>query len=424
LLKKKKIEVSMNKIVLSLLLTFFLFTIWSCSNDDPPVMVASTPSIDKIKTADKWNPRLAQKYKVEVSVIDPQGPGNIAGVLLTVQRDSGGPVIYTDSLYDDGAYYNEEDGDVLAKDGIYSNRFLPSEIIYPVEPGTYIFQFTAKDRDGNHSQASELVVNFGANNAPTIVSIFAPDSFSVNLVPGLMQVTVSDSDGIDDIERVYFESRKEGSSQIRYEGDLFNDGNPDHGDLIAGDEVFSTLLDTSLLVAKKGNYRLLFHIVDSFNEKNIIVPEHEISLDNYIPRMTDIQVSERVAAPTGEEVRLEPVTVSVSDPEGLADIDSVYFYSVKWDSTLGDSVLANNGLPILLRDNGLPVNINDQDGIFVGDEVAGDGIYTFTVVIKSDFIPPNDKDGKIERTFKFYTSDKAGNKVGPIAKKIEIYKPE
>lgn len=414
----------MNNIFLNLLFVFLLFTIWSCSNDDSPVKVEDKPVIDEIRTAEKWNPRLTQKYKVEVKVNDPQGPENIAGVVLNVFRDSGGTVIYTDSLYDDGAYYNDDDGDVIAKDGIYSNRFLPSDIIYPVQPGIYLFQFTAKDHDGNLSQVSETLVSFGANNAPEIIGIIAPDSFSVNLVPGLIQVTVSDSDGIDDIEQVYFESRKEGSSQIRYEGDLYNDGNPEHGDMIAGDEVFSTILDTSVLVAKKGKYHLLFHVVDSFNEKNIIVPEHDILLSNYPPRMSDVQVAERVAVPTGEEIKLEPITVTVNDPEGLADIDSVYFYSVKWDSTLADSVFANNGLPILLRDNGLPVNINDPDGIFVGDELAGDGIYTFTLVIKSDFIPPNDKDGRIERTFKFYTSDKAGNKVGPIARKIEIYNPE
>ena len=409
----------MNKMYVTLLAAGLLFLLLACSEENELVMVGETPAIEEIKTADKWNPRLQQKYKVEVQVNDPQGPENIKGVTLMVLKEGSESVLFTDSLYDDGAFYNPEDGDVIAKDGIYSNRFLPAEIIFPVQPGSYIFRFTAEDLNGNQSKESEILVGFGENFTPTINSVIAPESLSVDLIPGFVQITVNDSDGLADIERAYFESRKKGSSQIRYEADLFNDGNPENGDAVAGDSIYSARLDTAFLVAKKGDYDLLFHVVDSFNEKNTEVPSVDMEIYNNPPQMSNLSMPESIALPSGSDVVLEPIEVRVSDPESLADIDSVYFYSVKEDSTL-----ANAGRPIMLRDNGLPVDINDQDGISVGDLVAGDGIYTFTLVIRSTFIPLNDEDGKIKNTFKFYTRDKADNLIGPIVKKIEVFKPE
>ena len=46
------------------------------------------------------------------------------------------------------------------------------------------------------------------------------------------------------------------------------------------------------------------------------------------------------------------------------------------------------------------------DVLSVGDEIAGDGIYTFPLVIESYFKPG-------AYLFRFYISDKAGNLTGP-----------
>ena len=62
---------------------------------------------------------------------------------------------------------------------------------------------------------------------------------------------------------------------------------------------------------------------------------------------------------------------------------------------------ANNGLPILLLDNGLPFNQNNP-GVEVGDVQAGDGIYSFTLILD-----PSAQIGTYR--FSFYVRDRAGN---------------
>ena len=52
------------------LLKFILFLIFllllGCSEEDSPVTTGKVPIIESINAADKWNPRLARKYKIEI----------------------------------------------------------------------------------------------------------------------------------------------------------------------------------------------------------------------------------------------------------------------------------------------------------------------------------------------------------------------
>jgi hypothetical protein len=398
-----------NKLILIQFLIFLLLL--GCSEEDSPVTIGKVPNIESINAADKWNPRLARKYKIEVSVNDPQGPDNIKTVIMDVKRDTSGLVIFTDSLYDDGAYYHSEDGDVIAGDGVYSNRFLPNEISNPLVPGLYLFRFMAIDHENNQSPDIDYLISFGENRPPEVVKVSAPDSFSVNAADGIIQATVSDSDGVEDVERVYFESQKTGSGQTRYEGELFNDGDPAHGDLVAGDSVFSTILAVPFLIGKSGMYNLIFHAEDTFDEVNEIPLIHEILLRNNAPDYSDLSVPSQITVPAepGEYAR-ELITIKVEDPEGLADIDQVYFYSLKPDTTF-----ANYGQPIQLRDNGLPFNIY-RAADEVGDAVAGDGIYSFSLVAWGD----TSKTMLGEYKLTFHITDKAGNMVGPLERQLTI----
>jgi len=394
-----------------LIIIAILIVFCGCAEDKIPVATGSIPDITSVNTADKWNPRLQQKYKIEVNVNDPQGPDNIRSVIMEVKRDGGGAVIFTDSLFDDGAYFNTDDGDVIARDGVFSNRFLPNEISNPLVPGLYLFRFMAIDNESNRSPDVDYLISFGENRPPEIVNVSAPDSFSVNVADGIIQVVVSDIDGIEDVERVYFESQKSGSSQIRYEGELFNDGDPEHGDLVAGDSVFSTILAVSFLIGKSGTYNLIFHAEDTFNEVNEIPFIHEISLSNKAPDYSDLSVPSQITVPAEpDEYARELITIKVEDPEGLADIDQVYFYSLKPDLTF-----ANSGQPIQMWDNGLPFNIYSSGGE-VGDAVAGDGIYSFTLVAWGD----TSRTMLGEYKLTFHITDKAGNMVGPLERQLTI----
>jgi hypothetical protein len=380
----------------------------SCSDDAPPVANETQPNIEEIRMTDKWNPRLGQAYKIEVVANDPQGSENLSAVLLSVRKDSGGSVIYTDSLHDDGAWFNKDDGDVLAHDGIFSDRYTPQQINPQSPIGMYYFSFDVFDSDGNQGATVEIPVSFGENIPPEITRISAPDSFSIFAPDSAIQITVNDSDGIDDIKSVFFESRIKGAISSKFEGQLYNDGDAVHGDAVAGDSVFSTVLTTPFLVGKNGTYELLFFAQDNFGEINTETAVHEIDAHNFPPQYSSLGVSDVIKKPVPPDTyNRSTITMAVSDPEGLTDIAQVYFYSLKPDSTL-----ANNGQPIQMQDNGLPFNENNP-GIEVGDEVAGDGIYTFPLLVT-----PDTESGIYKLSF--YVTDKANNITGPVEREITI----
>ncbi len=102
------------------------------------------------------------------------------------------------------------------------------------------------------------------------------------------------------------------------------------------------------------------------------------------------------------------VEAAVQDSDGLADVDSVYFYSRKPDGTL-----ANNGKPLPMVDNGKPFNINNP-WVDAGDEKAGDGIYSLTILIDNSALT-----GKFY--FTFYMRDKAGNLSDSVIDSVEVY---
>jgi len=88
-------------------------------------------------------------------------------------------------------------------------------------------------------------------------------------------------------------------------------------------------------------------------------------------------------------------------------VDSVYFYSKKPDGSL-----ANEGRPLVMVDNGKPFNINDP-WQQAGDEQAGDGIYSLTILIDNSAQP-----GRY--IFTFYMRDKAGNLSNSMVDSIEV----
>ena len=104
----------------------------------------------------------------------------------------------------------------------------------------------------------------------------------------------------------------------------------------------------------------------------------------------------------------ELITASVTDPQGLTDVDSVYFYSQKPDGTL-----ANSGDPILLVDNGKPFSA-ENPAEETGDEVAGDGIFSFSLLLDNTI----DKGMFI---FSFYMRDKVGNLSVVKKDSVEVY---
>ncbi len=353
-----------------------MYILFSCKQDKNILTLSPNPVIDTIVLPEKWNTRVELSYKVEVKVLDAQGFANIDTVRLEVINPNSSTLIYTDYLHDDGAFYFPLDGDVLAGDGVYSNKFIAAQIVPAQATAEYTIQFSAIDKQGNHSVVKDYPVWFSPNYPPVISTITAPDTFAVPRLRPVIQMIVSDNDGISDISQAYFESQSvQGQARI-FESNLFNDGNYElHGDDLAGDSVFSVRLDSSFMVDKKGSYLLWFHVLDSFLEKNEIVPAHELFVANTPPRIVDIILPEVIERPAvSGAYKLGFLTAQVSDDQGLADIDSVYFYSRKPDSTM-----ANEGKYFVLVDNGKPFVLNQL--LEQGDLQAGDGIYSYSLLV-------------------------------------------
>jgi hypothetical protein len=383
----------------------------ACKEDNTPIDVEQIPTIIKVIIPDKWNMSSSSYYRIEVTAQDPQGLPNLAGIYFEVLEANKESIIFVDSLYDDGAYFHPNDGDVIAGDGVFSNRFTANEIAPTDDINEYVFTFIALDREGHQSKEYERIVAFAPNYRPRILQVSVPDTFPWITTGIVFSITAADSDGIDDIVTAYFESQDVVTGANKFEADLFNDGDlAVHGDTTAGDSIFSVKLDSTFRVNKQGEYDLIFQVEDSYGAKNTYIPNPRIFVGNTGAKFLSINVPSYMARPlTPGDYNRELMTVEVSDPQGLADIDSVYFYSLKPDSSW-----ANLGKPFLLVDDGRPFNESNPDPE-TGDLVANDGIYSFSIIVYNN---PQTNLGTY--TFYIYIRDKAENLTGPEVRQITI----
>ncbi len=95
---------------------------------------------------------------------------------------------------------------------------------------------------------------------------------------------------------------------------------------------------------------------------------------------------------------------TVNDSDGLGDIASVFYFSRR-----PDGVLANQGNPIQMYDDG---GVNP----FSGDEVAGDGIYSFRAQV-----PPTSLLGTF--TYTFYARDRFNAQSDSLVRQTTIVQP-
>jgi hypothetical protein len=175
-------------------------------------------------------------------------------------------------------------------------------------------------------------------------------------------------------------------------------------------------MNPSFAAGRKGWHELRFSATDAFEESG---PEaaRDIYLENTVGELLSITKPDRIRKPTKafnpadtSTYNRALVQVQVADPQSLADVDSVYFFSLK-----PDGELARDGEPLVLVDNGLDFNINNPF-TEAGDRVADDGEYSLTVIIFND---PETLLG--DYIWSFYMRDRAGNLTPVNVDTIEVY---
>ncbi|MDZ7272038.1 MAG: hypothetical protein ONB17_10515 [candidate division KSB1 bacterium] len=379
----------------------------ACSPESPSRSDAHAPRLLELRVPEVFN--RSQWYLVQALVSDPQGVEDVRFVLLT--RYAQATVAGTDTLWDDGGFLRPGDGDEIARDGVFSQRVRYSSPQSGIEKIS--LEFRAVDQGGHWSEPVVKTAVLRANAAPQIVDLFVPDSLPSGF-PGtrLIYADVVDSQGVADVSRVAFRALRGGA--WAFEGELLDDGS--HGDEHAGDGRFSLGLEASFGAGKIGNYELVFVASDLGGAQS---PEVRawLFIANEPPVLSHVSVPDSVEKPARGAL-LVRITAQVDDPQSLVDIKRVGFTSRKPDSTF-----ANAGQPIPMVDNG--VAFDPSVAYAYGDEVAGDGTYTFTLVVYADqdarqWDPQGNPIQQGWYTFTFIAEDKVGNVSEAVSRSFKV----
>ncbi len=301
-------------------------------------------------------------YRVEVET-----EGAIDSVRLEVRPAGQGAVEKIYHLHDDGGALHVNNRDYVAGDGFFSQSILWNPVSALSQDYTFLFIAL---RDGQQQgEALPVTVFSGVLIAPVIEAVILPDTLQSGFEGTvLFQALVSDSSGLDDIARVEMHGSAPGKAA--FDTLLFDDGT--HGDAVAGDGHYTLAISREFGARKSGLYEIGFTAVDRSGLKSAVV-NRNLFIVNGKPVLSDLLAPEDVKRPvSGLSTHL--VTIKVRDPQGAADIKRIWLRAF-YPNGQGFS---NN--PFTMYDNGLPLDIDRWNLGYRGDEVAGDGIYSMTVL--------------------------------------------
>jgi hypothetical protein len=261
----------MNKYLL-LLIPLFL---WGCSKKYDTVIDSGVTNYQVTNVSSFTDFNYVPGDSSIVASISFNSVSNIQSVFFNLTSPDGNilnsaPV----QLYDDG---NETlHGDSTAGDKTYSNK-------YPLSmsdlKGKYTIIYYIENSFGKTALVAEhnFLYNNGIKDAAPIVSnLVAPDTVTLNttattFIP--ISIQASDSNGLNDLEFVFFNSFKpDGTPSSNNPIILFDDGSSVHGDAAAGDGIYSRIISLPDTGVAKGTYRWEFQARDrESNISNIII---------------------------------------------------------------------------------------------------------------------------------------------------------
>ena len=319
------------------------------------------------------------------AMIPSQGSYSVPVVLNATVRDTTGTISAVSAIFtrpgESDPYLQirlQDDGvapDLVAGDGIFTSRTTIS--LTRAQSGTHLVQVWATDSKGYRSRSLNLPLRFGIRNSPPMFGVpstrsssSGPDSLHISFF-----VPASDSNGLGSISSVTVRFRNAYDTASHQ---LFDDGLAIHSDYFPGDGIFSGtfwVVPTGL----PDSLSFTFTAVDNQGGASTFSMAYPV---NHPPVFVSLNVPSIIVRPSSG---ILPVYfyAKVKDPDGLSDIDSVYFRNYS----------SSTPKNILMYDDG---NLSLH-----GDAVAKDSTYSLIVQITSANTPG-------QNIFHFTVVDKEG----------------
>ncbi len=378
----------MKKSVVLLLIIFI-----SCAERKLPTIPEETslPVIEKHIVPEFINPD--KSYTISVRV---KSSTEIEYVKLSNYKEGTTEILSEYKLYDDGAAVHKNDGDIIARDGLYT-QIIKWETNEDAQQNI-VFEFTAFKDYKEIGEPFRVIVTSQKNILPEILSIEIPDTLKSGFAGDLeFTASVYDSNGLQDIKTVMYKGKKD--NEVYFQGYLNATAEPG---------IFSRNVDKSFAIGKKGLYNLDFEAVDQSNRKSVPYPKM-IFIENKAPELSDIQAPNEYTRPESDITEYFLITIQAQDEQTLKDIK---FVKMSWKKA--DGTFSENS-PFQLFDNGLKLQeqLAGWDQGYRGDLVANDGIFSITAAF--DKYQPL---GDYELTF--WAEDLAGNKSESLVYKITL----
>ena len=282
------------------------------------------------------------------------------------------------------------------------------EIDQNLLPGNYILNYYVEDNVRIETENLRKVASkkfkfqIEKENSPPVLSILsAPTSVTAG-GNFLLEVKVIDPNGPEDIEEVNFEifdsagnKMLSDSTNVISKFKMLDDGKS--GDKISKDGIYSAnfAFDKNIDL---DTWKFIFYAVDSENSISDTLEAVITTTENFPPSISNLIIPQEV-----ERDAFFPFSIDVEDPNGITDIDSVYYQLFDPSGNLVRNSENISKFPMF--DDG-DININ-------GDETAEDG--TFTVVLR---FPETVATGDWE--FRFNAVDKAGQVSNTIINSLKV----
>lgn len=108
-----------------------LIAMMACDEELGPVDPLPDFAIEQVSVPARLNTVGNRAYDIVFRVTHPRGPAAVENVTVSFLTSDQATELLNLPLYDDGGEEHPDDGDVIARDGVFSNRFVPVAASFP-----------------------------------------------------------------------------------------------------------------------------------------------------------------------------------------------------------------------------------------------------------------------------------------------------